>query len=259
MPPEGDRRRRPARGRAPHPVRDRRGVPRSPHGRQAQRAARSHPGRRQEGQGHRLHDRRRAGGLLVRPSSTSTASRSATSSRPNFPGEDDEAVALIDIGASIMKTNVLRSGRHDLRPRHPLRRQQLHAGHRPAAQHLVRAGRGGQARQGRRRQVGDAGAAAGGGVARPLAGGAADLRLLRVDGRVRAHRQDRAGRRLRPAARAERVPVVELGHPGRAGPAVRAHRGRRRPTRDDVDALAPALAVAVGLALRRPGDKEQPK
>jgi type IV pilus assembly protein PilM len=28
----------------------------------------------------------------------------------NFPGEDDEAVALIDIGASIMKTNVLRKG-----------------------------------------------------------------------------------------------------------------------------------------------------
>jgi hypothetical protein len=27
----------------------------------------------------------------------------------------------------------------------------------------------------------------------------------------------------------------------------------------DVGALAPALAVAVGLALRRPGDKEQPK
>jgi type IV pilus assembly protein PilM len=28
----------------------------------------------------------------------------------NFPGEDSEAVALIDIGASIMKTNVLRAG-----------------------------------------------------------------------------------------------------------------------------------------------------
>src|SRR5207237_268603 len=28
----------------------------------------------------------------------------------NFPGGDDEAVALIDIGASIMKTNVLRKG-----------------------------------------------------------------------------------------------------------------------------------------------------
>jgi len=28
----------------------------------------------------------------------------------NFPGEDGEAVALIDIGASIMKTNVLRAG-----------------------------------------------------------------------------------------------------------------------------------------------------
>ena len=58
----------------------------------------------------------------------------------NYPSDRGETVALIDIGASIMKTNVVRSRLDDLRSRHPLRRQQLHAGHRAAAQDPVRAG-----------------------------------------------------------------------------------------------------------------------
>ena len=144
----------------------------------------------------------------------------------NFPGEDDEAVALIDIGASIMKTNVLRKGATIFARDIPFGGNNYTQAIAQRLEHLLRAGRGGQARQGRRRQVGDPGAAAGGGVARPLAGGPADVRLLRLHRRVRADRQDRAGRRLRAASRAERVPVVELGHPGGAGPTVPADPGR---------------------------------
>src|SRR4029450_1876931 len=83
-----------------------------------------------------------------------------------------------------------------------------------------------QARSRRRRAVGDRRPSARSGVARAFARGPAHLRLLRVDGRVRAHRKDRPRGRLRAASGAERLPVVELGHPGGVDEAVPAHRDR---------------------------------
>src|SRR5213592_2554694 len=63
----------------------------------------------------------------------------------NFPEERAEAVALIDIGFDYEDQRRARR-RHHLRPRHPLRWQQLHPGNRAAAQDHLRAGGGGQAR-----------------------------------------------------------------------------------------------------------------
>ena len=61
------------------------------------------------------------------------------------PGETTEAVALIDIGAAVMKTNVVSRRRFDVRPRCTVRRQQLHRRHCPASEHRRGQGRGGQA------------------------------------------------------------------------------------------------------------------
>ncbi len=106
----------------------------------------------------------------------------------NFPDERTEAVALIDIGASTMKTNVVRAGATIFARDIPF----------------------------------------GGNNYTHVARGPADVRLLRLDGGVRAHRPDRARRRLLPAPRAQRLPGVELGHPRRALAAVREDRRRSR-------------------------------
>src|SRR5262249_31163368 len=98
--------------------------------------------------------------------------------------------------------------------------------HRPAAQDPVRAGGSGQARPRRRGPLGNRRARPGSGLARIVARGAAHLRLLRVDRRVRADRENRLGWGMRPVARAQRLSVVELGHPGRSDQAVPAHRDR---------------------------------
>src|SRR5439155_13309442 len=71
-------------------------------------------------------------------------------------------------------------------------------------------------------------AGAGGGLARPVARGAAHLRLLRLDRRDGAHRQDRPVGRRRQAGRDRGLPRRVVGRPGRGGPSLRNHRVRRR-------------------------------
>ncbi len=130
-------------------------------------------------------------------------------------------------------------------------------------EHFRREGRGGQARAGGRRQLGRSRARPRGRLPRAVARGPAHLRLLRVDGGIRADRQDRAVGGLRQAGRHRRLPRLVLGRAGRAARTVPAHRARRgsvSPTRIR-SRVGPLLAVAVGLGLRRretsPHDQDQ--
>ena len=186
-------------------------------------AMRPHSRCREEGEGRRVHDRRRGGGIqsvIVDVDGFALGNQFEA----NFAGEDDEAVALIDIGASIMKTNVIRAGASIFARDIPFGGNNYTQA---IAQRLnISFEQAEAAKLGKdAASSGKPGAAAGGGVARPLAGGAADLRLLRLDGGVRAYRQDRAGGWLRAAAGAERISVIQLGHSGRDGPAAGAHPG----------------------------------
>ena len=173
----------------------------------------------------------------------------------NNPGDGGEAVALIDIGASIMKTNVIRGGLSIFARDVPF------GGHHyteAIAQRLniPSKRRKRPSTEERPRELGRHGARPGGGLARAVSRGAADLRLLRLHHRVRADRQDRALRRLRATRRARRVSLLVVGHTRRALPALPGAPGRlRRFPATELERMGPTLAVAVGLGLRRPGDK----
>jgi type IV pilus assembly protein PilM len=174
----------------------------------------------------------------------------------NHPEPADEAVALIDIGATVMKTNVVRGGASVFARDVPF------GGHnytQAIAQRLnIPFEKAEAAKQGQ-----DVGVAweddlvpALEAVSRDLLdGGAAHVRLLRVYRRVGADRPHRAVRRLRgwPGSTSS---VLVLGRARRSSQALEhveydaAHSRPRSST-----GAGPLLSVAVGLGLRRPGDK----
>jgi type IV pilus assembly protein PilM len=176
----------------------------------------------------------------------------------NFPGEDDEAVALIDIGASIMKTNVLRKGATIFARDIPFGGNNYTQA---IAQRLnISFEQAEAAKLGK--DVGVKWET----LVPPLEAVSRDLSLevqRTFDYFASTAESERIGKIVLAGGCAQLPGLneylssnwgipVELARPLERIQVAPAYAG-------DVSAQAPALAVAVGLALRRPGDKDQPK
>ena len=128
-----------------------------------------------------------------------------------------EAVALIDIGASVMKTNVIRGGASIFARDIPFGGNRYTEAIASAlslpftAAEVAKLGRDG---------------ASASQIASAVAGSPAHVRLLCLDRGIRANRQDRSVRRLCRASGTHRIPRIDVGHPGGDRAAVRPHRSR---------------------------------
>jgi len=176
----------------------------------------------------------------------------------NFPGEDDEAVALIDIGASIMKTNVLRKGATIFARDIPFGGNNYTQA---IAQRLnISFEQAEAAKLGK--DVGVKWET----LVPPLEAVSRDLSLevqRTFDYFASTAESERIGKIVLAGGCAQLPGLneylssnwgipVELARPFQRIQVAPAYG-------EDLNALAPALAVAVGLALRRPSDKEEPK
>ena len=143
-----------------------------------------------------------------------------------------------------------------LHPRHLDRRQRLHRGAAEGAEPAVRAGRSAEARPaGRRRDLRGRAAGAARGHRERHARDPEDVRLLQGDRRHRSDRPDRRQRRRVARRRLHRDAHRALRGAGRAVRSVQEGRLRRQAFRWTRWEIAPTAAVAVGLALRRAGDR----
>ncbi len=176
----------------------------------------------------------------------------------NFPGEDDEAVALIDIGASIMKTNVLRKGATIFARDIPFGGNNYTQA---IAQRLnISFEQAEAAKLGK--DVGVKWET----LVPPLEAVSRDLSLevqRTFDYFASTAESERIGKIVLAGGCAQLPGLneylssnwgipVELARPFQRIQVASAYG-------EDLNALAPALAVAVGLALRRPSDKEESK
>jgi type IV pilus assembly protein PilM len=176
----------------------------------------------------------------------------------NFPGEDDEAVALIDIGACIMKTNVLRAGATIFARDIPFGGNNYTQA---IAQRLnISFEQAEAAKLGK--DVGVKWET----LVPPLEAVSRDLSLevqRTFDYFASTAESERIGKIVLAGGCAQ-LPGLNEYLSSNWGIPVELARPLERiqvapAFAEDVGALAPALAVAVGLALRRSGDKEQPK
>jgi len=177
----------------------------------------------------------------------------------NFPGEDGEAVALIDIGASIMKTNVLRAGATIFARDIPFggnNYTQAIAQKLSISFEVAEAAKLGKEVNGIKWET----------LVPPLEAVSRDLSLevqRTFDYFASTAESERIGKIVLAGGCAQLPGLneylssnwgipVELARPFERIEVAPAYS-------EDVTALAPALAVAVGLALRRSNDKEHVK
>jgi type IV pilus assembly protein PilM len=176
----------------------------------------------------------------------------------NFPGGDDEAVALIDIGASIMKTNVLRAGA-------TIFARDISFGGNNYTQAIAQR-LNISFEQAEAAKLGKDVGVKWETLVPPLEAVSRDLSLevqRTFDYFASTAESERIGKIVLAGGCAQ-LPGLNEYLSSNWGIPVELARPLERievapPYVEDVNALAPALAVAVGLALRRPGDKEQPK
>ena len=176
----------------------------------------------------------------------------------NFPGGDGEAVALIDIGASIMKTNVLRAGA-------TIFARDISFGGNNYTQAIAQR-LNISFEQAEAAKLGKDVGVKWETLVPPLEAVSRDLSLevqRTFDYFASTAESERIGKIVLAGGCAQLPGLneylssnwgipVELARPLERIQVAPAFAG-------DVSTLAPALAVAVGLALRRPGDKEQSK
>ena len=177
----------------------------------------------------------------------------------NYDGFAGETVVLINVGRRGLQHQHRGPRHHHLHPRHHHGRQRLHRGDPEAAQHLLRRGRGPQG--GRPGRVGRGGPA-GGGAGHPGRGrpdGRRDPALPRL---LRRTSPDWRIGRVYLSGGTARIPALFKVIEARAGvpvevlnPFKNIEIDNRRFDPAVILAAAPSAAVAVGLALRRPGDK----
>jgi type IV pilus assembly protein PilM len=176
----------------------------------------------------------------------------------NFPGEDDEAVALIDIGASIMKTNVLRAGATIFARDIPFGGNNYTQA---IAQRL-----GISFEQAEAAKLGKDVGVKWETLVPALEAVSRDLSLevqRTFDYFASTAESERIGKIVLAGGCAQ-LPGLNEYLSSNWGIPVELARPLERievaPAYvEEVNALTPALAVAVGLALRRPGDKDRPK
>ena len=144
-----------------------------------------------------------------------------------------------------------------LHPRHLDRRQRLHRGAAARAEPALRERRRAQARPaGRGRDLRRRAAGAARGDRERHAGDPEDVRLLQGDRRLRQDRPDRPQRRRVARRGLHRDADRSLRGAGRDA-SIRSRRSPSTPrsSRSTAAEIAPTVAVAVGLALRRAGDR----
>ena len=194
-----------------------------------------------------------------RSSSTSTPSRCRTRTKSTTASTPDAVVVLLNAGASAININILQRRPVGLHARHLDRRQRLHRGGAEGAEPAVRERRAAEeGRAGRRRRRFE--------EVRPVLHAMTENVLLEIqktfDFFKATASSDRIDR-IMLSGGASRVDGFAAGARGavrRAGRDVRSvQEDRVRPGearhRRIAERLAPTAAVAVGLALRRAGDR----